>query len=315
MSHISANQQRLISQIVLTSHTYAFCYFSVLAAASSVICYCSGNVIQPLIDVALIMTAFVVFRLGASTVSKLKAYRFEQGKTVGSILNETMLEISAALSVKPPLLYIFPHEDRNALCTLTAGFRWIVLLSEALEKADAPERRSVLSHELGHLKCLHALWIFIGISLIVMLIMSTYVLCEVKGLELYAKALITNATMAIGVLSMARFARQHEFQADAIATVLNGKEGLINNLLERYIPMLAAIGHDIRPELSRESLAQHFSNSPNRLELVLAMVADDRNAIGFFAKLDALQNALLDPHPPLVQRVKNMERFETLATA
>ncbi|MDR3612956.1 MAG: M48 family metalloprotease [Candidatus Obscuribacterales bacterium] len=264
------------------------------------------------------MTAFAVFRLGSSSIAKLKAYRFEKGMTVGSILNDTLQEVASALSVKAPVLYIFPHEDRNALCTFAPKLGWIVLLSDSLEKADDDERRSVLAHELAHQKCLHTLCIFIGVALITLLGLSTHHLCEMKGLELFTSLLITSATLAVGVASMGWFARQNEFHADAIATAMNGKEGIVNNLLSRRIPMLAAIGHKVAPDLSLEHLEQHFKDSPKRIQLVLAMesaLTVDAKAKGFFSKLNLLFSASLDPHPTFAQRLKNMERIETLIAA
>ncbi len=73
----SANQQRLISRIVLTSHAYAFSYLSILATAACVACWYSDDIVQPLLELAVLMSAFAVLRLGSSSLAKLKAHRFE----------------------------------------------------------------------------------------------------------------------------------------------------------------------------------------------------------------------------------------------
>jgi Zn-dependent protease with chaperone function len=317
MSKISARQQQLIQKIVRTSHVYALGCLSFMAVACILVCYFSGAIIEPLFDIVLIVAVSIGVRLKSSTISKLKGYPFEQGKTVGSLFHETIQEVASVLSVKAPLLYISPDKSRNAICSITGRFNWFLLLSEGLEKADALEQRSVIAHELGHRKCLHSLWMIIGTALVIMLGMSIATLCEAQGFAFLACALSSVTTVAVGALGLIAFGRQLEFQADAIATVLCGKEGMINNLLETRLPILAAVAHHFQPELSYEFLQQQLKTSPKLLQLVLKMessMSGDRHARSKLAKLKLLWEKLTTLHPSLAKRVQNIERFEPLAS-
>lgn len=148
-----------------------------------------------------------------------------------------------------------------AVAGLFKKYRYVYITNYLLELFNPSQVKSVLAHELGHLRLGH-IWTYMIFSLDVVLLsvgtkMSIYLNAPylLSGHEIISSVLEIVIFLALFVLVFTAIARTSEYQADAFAATITNKDDLADGLLtlENIVtPMLSVIPEWVKthPEIS-----------------------------------------------------------------
>lgn len=195
-------------------------------------------------------------------------------------LHQLLLEACRMLDLEPPQLYVRQNPAPNAYTFAMRGKQpFIVLHTSLIELLTPAEIQAVISHELGHLKCEHSVY----------LTLANLVILAAGQLSPLGSVLVQNLQAQI-----MEWVRCAEFSCDRAALLVTQDSRVVASVLMK----LTGGSQTLAPQLNLDAF------------LAQARSYDDINLDEMGKALKQMQTARLT-HPVPVLRAREIDRWST----
>lgn len=268
--------------------------------------------------VAALAAAAAVALLGLTLFGIKFAYCLRKCSPPTPAQEAVLKDVARTLGIPYPKLYVQAnHYVSNGHAFKLPCFSAVVFINTAASGLESAKLRGLLAHELGHVVLRHALGTLVvgfGLALLQCLIVLLTLSSGIPfALELSFLLGVVGAFITLAALA-ALEVRPTEFEADAIATIVSGKEEqilwLLNKLLEYFCHVATSeLG------LSRSECLKWFTEDLDRAIAFAKPYDPERFPKATLARVRWLVGRLFSSHPPTFKRIENIQHIASLVAS